>query len=320
MQLPFVSVIIPNFNHAPYLQQRIETVFSQSYNNFEIILLDDCSTDNSHEIIEQYYGDERFSYIIVNENNSGSAFKQWVKGIALSKGKYIWIAESDDWCEPTFLETIMSGIVSNNNCVLGYCQSYYVHHHNNIIWQTSHKSLADFIAGDTFISNYMLSGTAIYNASMAVWKKDVFEKISKDFLQYQLCGDWLFWIEICRHGDVFVSGKILNYFRKHRDNISNKGIANGDSFIEELNMFTSLYKKGSISGEDFFKSLKSEYIHFKAEEKKLDPDKRAQIKNIFFKEAGFKTRLINYYRGFYSRYVILKLFNKYLPDRMAHQA
>lgn len=304
MQLPFVSVIIPNFNHAPYLQQRMETVISQTYNNFEIILLDDCSTDNSHDIIEKYSEDRRFSHIVYNKENSGNTFKQWAKGIELSKGEYIWIAESDDWCEPSFLDTIIKGIISNNNCVLGYCQSYYIEEQNNIIWQTNHKCLNDFVTGDEFISTYMLHSTAVYNASMAVWRKDVFDHISKDFLQYKLCGDWLFWIEICRHGNVFISGKLLNYFRKHPGNISDKAVSGGDNFVEELNMFESLHKKRWISEEDFFKSLKSEYIQFKAIEQKLGPEKKAQIKKLFFKDAGLKSRLSNYYRGYYLRYII----------------
>jgi len=107
--LPKVSVIIPNFNHAAYLKQRIDSVLNQTYQNFELIILDDCSTDNSKEIIEQYRNDTRVSNIVYNTENSGSTFKQWDKGINLSSGDYIWIAESDDWCELNFLQTIMEG-------------------------------------------------------------------------------------------------------------------------------------------------------------------------------------------------------------------
>ncbi len=304
-----VSVIIPNYNHARYLEQRIESVLTQTWEDYEIILLDDCSTDDSCEIIEKYRANKKVTAIVYNTINSGSAFKQWAKGIELSKGEYIWIAESDDWCEPSFLDTIIKGIISNNNCVLGYCQSYYIEEQNNIIWQTNHKCLNDLVTGDEFISAYMLHSTAVYNASMAVWRKDVFDHISKDFLQYKLCGDWLFWIEICRHGNVFISGKLLNYFRKHPGNISDKAVLSGDNFVDELNMFRSLYKKGWISEEDFFKSLRSEYIEFKAIEQKLGSDKIIQIKNIFFKEARLKTRLTNFYLGYYLRYIINKVMS-----------
>ena len=100
---PLVSVIIPNFNHAPYLEQRLESVFNQTYQNFEVIILDDHSTDNSMEIIMRYKDNPHVSHIIENDINSGKVFKQWNKGFHLAKGELIWIAESDDFCELNML-------------------------------------------------------------------------------------------------------------------------------------------------------------------------------------------------------------------------
>ena len=66
---PLISVIIPNFNHAPYLKQRIDSVLSQTYDNLEVILLDDCSRDNSGEILSSYKNNHKVKKIIINENN-----------------------------------------------------------------------------------------------------------------------------------------------------------------------------------------------------------------------------------------------------------
>ena len=87
MSNPLVSVIIPNYNHARYLDERIQSVLNQTYQNFEVIILDDKSTDNSVEVINQYKDDLHVSCIIVNEENSGSTFKQWHKGFELAKGE-----------------------------------------------------------------------------------------------------------------------------------------------------------------------------------------------------------------------------------------
>jgi cellulose synthase/poly-beta-1,6-N-acetylglucosamine synthase-like glycosyltransferase len=76
-----------------YLRKRIESVLNQTYPNFEIIILDDCSVDSSKKIIEQYQNEQSISHIIYNSKNSGSPFKQWQKGFELAKGEYIWIAE-----------------------------------------------------------------------------------------------------------------------------------------------------------------------------------------------------------------------------------
>ena len=99
-----VSVIIPNYCHAPYLRQRIDSVLAQSYPDFEVVLLDDCSTDGSREVIERYRNHPRIKQIVYNDRNGGSAFAQWRKGFALTQGEYIWIAESDDYADPAFLE------------------------------------------------------------------------------------------------------------------------------------------------------------------------------------------------------------------------
>ena len=79
-----VSVIIPNYNHAKYLEERIDSVLNQSYKDFEVIVLDDYSTDNSKEVINKYAGHPKVSHIILNEENSGSTFKQWHKGFGSS--------------------------------------------------------------------------------------------------------------------------------------------------------------------------------------------------------------------------------------------
>ena len=75
---PSVSVVVPNFNYARYLPQRIESVLNQTFTDFEVILLDDASTDNSVEVMRQYAEtDNRISRIEVNATNSGSPFLQW---------------------------------------------------------------------------------------------------------------------------------------------------------------------------------------------------------------------------------------------------
>src|ERR1700752_3159230 len=77
---PKVSVIIPNYNHATFLIERIDSILCQTFQDFELIILDDCSNDNSRSIIEKYHGHEKISHIIYNPTNSGSPFMQWQKG------------------------------------------------------------------------------------------------------------------------------------------------------------------------------------------------------------------------------------------------
>lgn len=305
-----VSVIIPNYNHARYLEQRIATVLFQTYRNFEVIILDDCSTDNSREIIEKYRDHEKVSGIYYNEVNSGSTFRQWVKGIELCQGEFVWIAESDDWCEASFMEEVVTGLGANEDCVVGYCQSYCIRDTNNIKWQSGYSHLNAVEKGPEFIQKHMLTGTAIFNASMAIWKKDTFRLISQEFMSYRFCGDWLFWIELCRHGNVFISGKLLNYFRKHADDVSGKAIQQGIHIVEELKMFYLLYTRGWISHAEFTQTLKTGYAHYRAVERQLTPERRKEIERLFFLEQGLEPAIRAFYIGHYTKHMMKKIFNR----------
>lgn len=95
-RIPSNSVIMPNYNHALFIKQRIESVPNQSYQDFELIILDDCSSDNSREIIAQYRQNPKVIRIIYNQHKSGCVFKQWINGVVKAKGEFIWIVESDD--------------------------------------------------------------------------------------------------------------------------------------------------------------------------------------------------------------------------------
>ena len=194
--MPQVSVIVPNYNHASFLTQRLDSIFSQTFDDYEVILLDDCSTDNSREILEQYRNHPKVSEIIYNGINSGSTYKQWKLGIDNAIGEYIWIAESDDWCEPSFLHSLIYEISSSPKIVLGYVQSYFIEENTNIAYISSQKNLYRVIEGKEFIKGNLLYGNSVYNASMAIFKKSAYLNISHEYLNYKFCGDWIFWAEI----------------------------------------------------------------------------------------------------------------------------
>jgi len=124
--MPEISVIIPNYNHALFLNKRIETILGQSFKDFELIILDDASADSSRSIIESYRANPKISHIIYNESNSGSPFLQWKKGIEMAKGDWIWIAESDDFANPDFLRLTLGKVKECGEIALVYCDSFII--------------------------------------------------------------------------------------------------------------------------------------------------------------------------------------------------
>ncbi|MEA5579252.1 glycosyltransferase family A protein [Anabaena sp. UHCC 0451] len=111
--LPLVSVIITNYNYARFLRQSIESVFQQSYQNFELIVVDDGSTDNSREVIESY-GDRIIP--VFQENGGMSASRN--AGYAKSTGEIVCFLDADDYYHPEKLEKVVSGFLSHPEWVM----------------------------------------------------------------------------------------------------------------------------------------------------------------------------------------------------------
>lgn len=263
---PKVSVIIPNFNHGKFLGQRIDSVLEQTFQDFEVIILDDCSPDNSREIMERYRKHPKVSRIVYNDANSNNTFKQWNKGIGLAAGEFIWLAESDDYCEPSFLSELVPPLLSNPNVVLCYCQSMFFSDSGKILFITEESEIHSIINGKDFALERMMGLNGIPNASMAVFRKSVFENIPDDYTNMRYCGDWMFWTYICLQGDVSVSGKVLNYYRRHDNNVATKAVKEGLDFLEGNKIFEYLKSNCSPSDKQIEKAARQRmdsYFHLK---------------------------------------------------------
>lgn len=223
--MPKVTVIIPNYNHARYLNQRIKSVLNQTYQDFEVIILDDYSTDNSKEVLGEYAANPKVSHVIFNETNSGSVFKQWKKGIGLAKGEYIWIAETDDFCESGFLATAIDALESSYSSLF-FCQSDNVDENNNkigdfLFWTESLKSVNWDVSftmdGSEFIKKSLCYKNVIINASAVVFRKKALGDLPDDITDFKCCGDWKTWLIILQQpgAKIAYSPLSLNSFRTH---------------------------------------------------------------------------------------------------------
>ncbi len=251
MKTPLVSVIIPNYNHARFLDERIQSVLNQTYQNFELIILDDKSTDNSVEVINKYRDDSHVSHIVVNEENSGSTFKQWHKGFELAKGEVIWIAESDDSCEPALLETLVAKYVEND-AVLVFCRSckYDVKGNKRIYDLQSNLPWDLTLPGKDFIVKYMLERNSVANASSAIFSREVAMSLDRQYMTMKGNGDWLFWVEVMEHGKVTFVTKEMNFFRFHNSNTTQSLRHQGVSAIEYKKVFDYIVTHHQIAESD----------------------------------------------------------------------
>lgn len=224
----FVSIIVPNYNHSLFLEARLESIFSQTYQNFELILLDDYSSDNSLEILSKYSSHPKVSHFIINTENSGTNYKQWNKGISLAKGDLIWIAESDDTCNDYFLEKLVRSFL-NEKVQIAYSQSNSMNSEGEIVgdwyFQTAmmNKPLFDTnftMDGINFIDQFLLQRNVIPNASGVLFRKTCFDIVNGAREDVRYCADWLLWLHMLSlNGEVYYTAEKLNNFRFHPNSV-----------------------------------------------------------------------------------------------------
>jgi glycosyltransferase involved in cell wall biosynthesis len=219
-----ISIIVPNYNHARFLNERMLSVLNQTYERNEIIILDDCSCDDSKVIIEGFKEVGKIAHIVYNECNSGSPFKQWVKGIEMAKGDLIWIAESDDLADARFLEKIIpyfddpEVVVVFTDCKIINEASKVVYGNNTWI----HDPLLDIgfqkksWEGLDFIEQFNRYRNFISNASSVVFRKEAVDGTDLDKIQtFRYAGDWFFWNRLVLKGKVIFIPETLCNWRSH---------------------------------------------------------------------------------------------------------
>lgn len=219
--VPLISIIVPNYNHAGYLKQRMDSILDQTFQDFEVIILDDSSLDNSWELLLSYATHPKVSHCIRNEINSGSPFNQWKKGIELAIGVWIWIAESDDYADKNFLSKAVSHI--KHDVSLIYCKSVIVNKASVPVelgdwleaidvkrWNQDHVN-----AGLNEIKEYLIYCNIFRNASSVIFRKPT--EFPEVILDMKYAGDWYFWVYILQTGTVSFISEYLNFFRSHNE-------------------------------------------------------------------------------------------------------
>jgi glycosyltransferase involved in cell wall biosynthesis len=251
---PLISIIVPNYNHFNFLEERLESIFNQTYQNFEVILLDDCSTDNSSNILSSYCEDSKVSHCVFNKTNSGNTFIQWNKGIALAKGEYIWIAESDDFCESNFLEVVLNPLIKNKDIALSYCQSNRVNEKGvkigNWLDHTENFDKRDLffndfsMLGNNFIEEFLIYKNVIPNVSGVIFSKKRATELGgvsiNPILKYN--ADWLFYIQLISNHRVAFQHEPLNNFRFHAQSVISNAVSL-ENRISLINIEISTRKK-----------------------------------------------------------------------------
>lgn len=224
MKTKKVSIILPSYNHAPFLEKRLDSIISQTYQDFQFIIIDDCSTDSSVSILEKFRNTypHLIKHFIINPQNSGSGYKSWKKGIELADTPYIWVAETDDYSEPQFLERTVASLDANPHMALVFCGNNVVDENDFIFSNSDRRTVRlNVPAGElgifpkeTFLEN-MPFKTFITNGSSVVFRKPQIP-LPEEFFNYRQMTDGFIWTYLLENQSFGFINEKLNSFRKHQ--------------------------------------------------------------------------------------------------------
>ena len=220
-----VSIVVASYNHAEFLERRMESLIAQIYQNIEIIVIDDCSPDNSLEILRKYESHPKVK-LVVREQNGG-----WVavsnQGVELSSGEFVIFANCDDDCEPSMIGRLVEGMRANPSAGISYCRSALIDEDDKQLgddYLIREKAFRRRCSNDTLLTQremgrFLLHSCVIPNLSAALIRRECFTSVGSLTSEYRVCSDWDLFFRIVARYDVAYISAPLNKFRQHKTTI-----------------------------------------------------------------------------------------------------
>ncbi len=205
-----VSIIMPSYNTGRFIGETIDSVLAQTYGNWELIIVDDCSTDDTDSVVQKYLGDERIRYI-KNEKNSGAAVSR-NRALREATGKWIAFLDSDDLWEPEKLEKQIAFMEEN-----GYSFSY-----TNYA-EIDEESIPNgkWVTGPKRITKHGMYNYCWMGCLTVMYDRETVGLIQIEDIKKN--NDYAMWLKACLKADCYLFDEILAKYRRRGGSISNHG-------------------------------------------------------------------------------------------------
>jgi glycosyltransferase involved in cell wall biosynthesis len=212
-----VSILIPTYNYSHYIDEAIQSALNQTYSNFEIIIVDDMSTDNTDEIVGKYLNDKRIRYY-KNVENLGLV-QNFNKCLQYATGKYIKFLLADDKIEPRLLEKFVAIMEQYPNVSL-------VTSNREMFGSSTKKRILPLVGlqdGKKVIFESLREGNGnwIGEPTTVMFRRSDL-RIGDFNANYQCLVDWEMWLRLLSVGDCYIIPETLSYFRVHSNQASQK--------------------------------------------------------------------------------------------------
>jgi glycosyltransferase involved in cell wall biosynthesis len=216
MKNPIVSFVIPCYKLAHLLPDCITSILSQTYSNFEVLIMDDCSPDNTSEVAQSFQ-DIRIKHIR-NDPNLGH-LRNYNKGIGLTRGKYVWLISADDYLrKPYILEKYVSLMDKHPDVGYVFCPGFGVLDkiETRILGRYSKYRNKDRVIPGHILLKKLLLGNFVLTPSGMV-RRECYEKNSLFPLNMPWCGDWYLWCVFALYYNVGYFAEPMLCYREHHD-------------------------------------------------------------------------------------------------------
>ena len=249
MSNPLISIVFTSYNHQRFLTQAIESLLAQTFSDFELIVVDDCSTDGSRDILLKYQTHPKVR-LYLREINSGSYVKSTNYGAQQAKGKYLLFAQCDDFAEPIQLERLHQALLANPSVGVAFCRSRMIDENGQSLGTDfDHRSdeFRHHCAGDTKISRVQMKrflgeSCVIPNLSAALLSRELYIRVGGLSVNYLVLADWAFWLDLAQLTDFYYVAAPLNNFRQHDATIRSK-IKLQRQILEIYEMFEDVIRR-----------------------------------------------------------------------------
>lgn len=222
MKNPKVTIAIPTRNRSKLLKRAIQFVLKQTYENYELIIVDNASTDNTKKVVKSFK-DRRIHYQ-KNKKNLG-IIKNWNKCIKYARGKYLNIFHDDDVIYPTFIEEAVLALDANPSVGFTFPLNKRVDINRKFLntWWADYNKRSGLISGLDYILMTIEKERCISLAPSMVFRKNVFDKVGnfKQVYGYNTF-DFNMWFLIALHYDVYYINKTLFEYTIHVDQMSQR--------------------------------------------------------------------------------------------------
>lgn len=212
---PTVTFIVPCYKLAHFLRECVESILSQSYRDLEVLIMDDCSPDNTPEVAASF-GDSRVKHIR-NDPNIGH-LRNYNKGIGLARGKYIWLISADDYLrDPCILEKYVSLLDANPRVGYTCCAGVSVVNgkETEIVPYSRYSQTDCIVNGHVFLRKLLRSNFVLAASGLA--RRECYENISVFPLSREMAwtGDWYLWAIFALYYDVGYFTTPMVGYREH---------------------------------------------------------------------------------------------------------